>query len=177
MSNASKNKGKTYERSLAENLQKVFNLPFRRVPNSGAATGGVNIIRTNDLDPNQINIFSGDIIPPQELMHVEFEAKFHKDIGKIGSWFDGNSIIDDWIRQVSVTVKPYWFLCWKLNNLGEFILTRRDFPFDMSGNILIYRNIYYIGRLVWNENGFFTINKDKLLLLKPANPSSPAINT
>lgn len=169
MSNASKNKGSAYERQFSENIQTVFNLPFRRVPNSGAFLGKSNIIRTEQLDSNQINILSGDIIPPKELSHIDFECKFYRDIGKIGSWFDGNSIIDDWIKQASTTTKPYWFLIWKLNNLGEFILFKRDYPLTINGNLLIYGGIYFISRLTWDEKGFFNINKEKLLSLKPLN--------
>lgn len=169
MSSYSKTKGKTYELEFSKKLEKVFTLPFHRVPNSGATLGKSNINNIQHFDQNQINILSGDIIPPQELSHIEFECKFHRDIGKISSWFDGNSIIDDWITQVSITTKPFWFLCWKLNNLGEFILFKQDYPFSIIGNHLTYGGIYFICRLTWDDKGFFNINKEKLLTLKPVN--------
>ena len=45
----SKNKGKTYERELANFLTNLYKEKFTRVPYSGAFVGGSNIIRINDL--------------------------------------------------------------------------------------------------------------------------------
>ncbi len=166
MSSYSKQKGKTYERDLAENLSNVFSLPFRRIPNSGAYIGGTNIIKAEELDSDQIVFYDGDLIVPKELSCFSFEAKFHKDIGKISSWFDGNSIIDDWIKQASNTKKKYWLLCFKLNNIGEFVLWNINNLCDIItvGNILIYKNDFKICRLNWS-NGVFNINKEKMLKL------------
>ena len=60
----SKNKGKTYERELANFLTDLYKEKFTRVPYSGAFVGGSNIIRINDLTEAQTRSFKGDLIPP-----------------------------------------------------------------------------------------------------------------
>ena len=49
----SKNKGKAYERDVANFLSELYGESFTRVPYSGAFVGGKNIVRTKTLSENQ----------------------------------------------------------------------------------------------------------------------------
>jgi len=121
--NSSKNKGKVYERIVADHLSKITNLSFLRVPNSGAYVGKSNFFRTEHLSPEQIGMFEGDIITPKEWNHVRIECKWYKDFG----WhqlFDasGEPTLNKWIAQAETGTRPYWFLCFKINRAGEFVV-------------------------------------------------------
>ena len=96
----SKNKGKTYERELANFLTELYKEKFTRVPYSGAFVGGSNIIRINDLTEAQTRSFKGDLIPPETFPKIVFEAKHYAN-------FQWNALalgkpvaqLDEWIQQ------------------------------------------------------------------------------
>lgn len=169
MSNANKEKGKTYERSVAKHLSRVFGLNFERVPNSGAFIGGKNIVRGNKLTKEQIDMFEGDIITPVELDHLRLECKWHKDI----SWPQffspsGEAKLNGWIDQSSQGTRPFWFLLFKINRAGEYIV----FPSSMARILkmpeswLFYHPIDTPGYVVVKMDGFFEMNTERILALK-----------
>ena len=49
----SKNKGKTYERDVANFLTEMYQESFTRVPHSGAYIGGQNFVRIDNLSEGQ----------------------------------------------------------------------------------------------------------------------------
>lgn len=164
MSSPQKAKGKSYERDCAKNLSDVFGLNFIRVPNSGAYIGNSNSFRNETLTAEQQLLMDGDLIVPKELSNFSFECKFHKDIGKISSWFDGNAKLTDWISQASHTSKKFWLLMFKINNMGEFLVFDPSLlsTLKIPPNWLKYQNICII-RLNWEPDGFFYVNKDEIL--------------
>ena len=76
----SKNKGKTYEREVANFLSELYQESFTRVPYSGAFVGGKNIVRTATLSENQTRGFKGDIIPPDSFPLLVIEAKNYGEL-------------------------------------------------------------------------------------------------
>lgn len=157
--NRNKNKGKTYEREVAAFLSKITSYNFGRVPNSGAFTGGKNAFRRDILDESQMALCEGDIITPKEWNKTRIECKFYKDF----SWAsifkkDGDSELNKWIRQAKDGVRPIWFLCFKINHQGQYVV------FDISLfekfitpiTWIQYNNDYCITEL----ESFFNNNKD-----------------
>ena len=76
----SKNKGKTYERDVANFLSELYQESFTRVPYSGAFVGGKNIVRTETLSESQTRGFKGDIIPPDTFPLLVIEAKNYGEL-------------------------------------------------------------------------------------------------
>jgi len=146
--NNNKNKGKSYERSLAKHLTKVFGFNFERVPNSGAFVGGKNIFRAEKLSQNQLLSSSGDIMTPVELAHVDFECKFYKELA-FNSLFTNCEVLNKWLTQASCTVKPLWFLCFKINHKGEYLAFEKKHTklLDNLDTYMIYKNAYVVTSL------------------------------
>ena len=163
MANNNKNKGKTFERAFASHLSTVFLLSFQRQPSSGAFTGGKNIVRVGKMSKEQELLHSGDIICPIELAHIEFECKFYKEFAW-SSLFDSNAILDKWIAQASSSGKM-WFLVFKINRTGEFVV------YDTKYSGLCKPNgagsfLYQDRFLIQPMKGFFELNSDTLLLCR-----------
>ena len=160
MSNHNKNKGKSYERQLAKQLTSVFQLNFNRVPNSGAFIGGKNINRAQNLSEQQILLMSGDIIVPEQLAHVDFECKFYKELS-FNSLFDNCQQINNWLEQAQTTVKPLWFLFFKINHKGEFVVFDKKHIklYETIESYFIYKSKYIIS----SATNFLEINKDRIL--------------
>lgn len=160
MSNANKNKGKTLEREVAAELTEVFGVNFTRVPNSGAFTGGKNFFRAAQLTKEQNLLMCGDIIMPMELAHVSVECKFYKQFS-FQSLFDNNETLNGWIDQARGEHGKLWFLIFKINNCGKFIVfdNKDDIQFSPEDNRCLYKNKY----VITSYDGFFVKNKDKIL--------------
>lgn len=159
MANANKNKGKSFERELAAHLSTVFGLNFERVWSSGAFTGGKNYFRKASLSKSQELATSGDIIVPDELSLISFEAKFYKVFSFV-SLFSTNKQLDGWIAQAQSSRKM-WFLPFKVNNCGVHVVYDPAYDsvqLQTVGNFMRYGK-YNIVPLV----GFFEANKDILL--------------
>ena len=121
----SKNKGKSYERDIANFLSDLYNESFTRVPYSGAFIGGQNIVRTQTLSENQTRGFKGDIIPPDSFPLLVIEAKNYGEF-KWNQLALGEEVkqLDEWIRQAqeSCESQDRWLLCVKISRQGEFVL-------------------------------------------------------
>lgn len=121
----SKNKGKTYERDVANFLTELYQESFTRVPYSGAFVGGQNIVRTETLSESQTRGFKGDIIPPDSFPLLVIEAKNYGEF----RWHQlalGGEVkqLDEWIKQASESCEANdkWLLCVKISRQGEFVL-------------------------------------------------------
>jgi hypothetical protein len=122
MPSRGKAKGNSWERELANLLSSEFNLPFQRVPNSGAFLGGTNSFRRENLDAKQARIMTGDLIVPEELNHVSFECKFYKTFD-YHQLYNKNKQFDEWVQQTidGCNVDQMWFLCIKSNRREPII--------------------------------------------------------
>ena len=121
----SKNKGKTYERDVANFLSELYQESFTRVPYSGAYVGGKNIVRTETLSESQTRGFKGDIIPPDTFPLLVIEAKNYCEL----QWHNlalGKEVkqLDTFIQQAqeSCEANDKWLLCVKISRQGEFVL-------------------------------------------------------
>lgn len=163
MANANKNKGKSLEREVAKELTEVFGVNFERIWSSGAFTGGKNSFRLQKLTPEQALLSTGDILMPMELSHVQIECKFYKDF----SWqsvFENNETLNNWIEQAKGTTGNLWFLVMKFNNQGKFVV------FSTGENLSVPHSFgnsfFYNGNTICRYDGFFALNKDKILSWK-----------
>ena len=113
----SKNKGKSYERDVANFLTELYGESFTRVPYSGAFVGGQNIVRTETLSESQTRGFKGDIIPGPSFSKLVIEAKNYAEF----SWANmalrkPNAQLDEWISQAQESCEPgdKWLLIVKI---------------------------------------------------------------
>lgn len=170
MASKSKAKGKTYERAVCQHLTKVFGKTFIRVPNSGSFMGGNNASRGDWLTPEQILLSEGDIIVPIELKHVKFECK---TLGKFSfsNLFTDSAQLNSWIKQAKDSARLIWFLIFKIDNRGEFIVFDDKWRnnFYMPNSWMFYNKEYLITSL----DSFFETNKVDILQL-PNAALSPA---
>ena len=156
----SKNKGKTYERDVANFLSELYQESFTRVPYSGAYVGGRNFHRAHDMTNSQQLLLEGDIVVPEELADLKFECKTLKKFS-FSSLYHKNATLDSWLEQAHSDDKM-WFLVFKINNRGSFVAydSHKYEPLlvPQESNHMQYKNIT-ITRL----DGFFELNKESLL--------------
>lgn len=153
MPSRQKAKGNNFERTIAKHLSMVFDANFERVPTSGAMTGGVNAHVLDRMSDSQQLLLEGDLIPPDNLYNLKIECKTLKGIN-FSSFLTKNATLDSWIEQAESREK-LWFLIFKINNRGTFIVTH-EFFFNKfkKGNYLCYGK-YYITKM----DNFFEDNR------------------
>lgn len=125
MANKQKTKGKNYEREIADIFSTTFGQSFTRVPNSGAFFGGINARRLDSYSANQIQMFSGDIIPPDNWS-ILIECKSRKDFKfHLLLREKGNLDLNSWIDQASIDFEKsklnLMLVIFKPNNCGSYV--------------------------------------------------------
>ena len=144
MGNKSKNIGKAFERECCKILEKFFDLPFQRVPNSGAFIGGQNAFRISKLSASQTLLAKGDIIPPDELPNLIIECKKRRVIAYHQFFQDnGSKDLNEWIDQTEIDYVAcgevgVYIILFKSNNRGRFVCFLKD-----SGLIPNINHVYY----------------------------------
>ncbi len=104
MTNASKNKGKGFEREVCKIMEEHFGGSWQRTFTSGGFTGGANLWRAQVLSKSQLLNNSNDVVPPDEYPHASLECKFYKDFDFHHLFRpEGNTTLNDWIEQVEVS--------------------------------------------------------------------------
>lgn len=163
----SKAKGKSFERYAADFLRNVFQLPFTRVPNSGAFLGRSNFVRKDTLSEEQNLLLDGDIIVPKELNFFKFECKFHADVA-LDKLFTSNKKFEDWIEQVIDNIEDKkFFLVFKQNHMLPYVAFNINFLNIITktnrkvilNNYLNYQQKYIVTKF----EEFFKTNKDFIL--------------
>ena len=178
MANASKNKGKSFERELAQHLTTVFGENCQRVPNSGAFTGGFNFHRAATMTAEQQLLAAGDLIVPKSLDLFTFECKWYKEIG----WhklMQGNEIlVDSWISQARESIrgkrdgKGIWFLVFKVNRQGTFVVYDQQHLTTIFSEYAVRScdcRCFYKGVAIESMDGFFEANKASMLTYNASN--------
>lgn len=165
MSNANKNKGKGFEREVADLFSQATGLHWQRVPNSGAFIGGKNSSRIQQLSNNQILLTRGDIIPPDEYNGICIECKFHKDF-PFHLLFDDCLELNKWIDQCMVDYEAsngkVFMVIFKINRRGLFICTLKDqFKITKSLTYITKNREYSVSKfdLEWIQNNKHTIKE------------------
>jgi Holliday junction resolvase len=155
MANASKNKGKSWERDVAEHLSNIYGVNFQRVPNSGAYLGGFNAFRTGKLTPEQLLLASGDIIMPAFLSHITIECKFYKDF-TFETLLTKNGQLEGWLEQACQSSKIP-FVLFKINRHGGYVV----FPYDIKDKLHIQQNhlVYAVEDKESKAHGLYMVVK------------------
>lgn len=153
-----KQKGNNGELKIAKFLTELYESKFMRVPNSGAAVGGLNAHRKALMDREQLSLFKSDIIPPSHMQGLVLESKFYKSFPF--EKLSGNERIpqlEGWIKQTldSVDEGDVWFLIVRINHKGTWAC----FDASLLPHLNIQNHTRYFDR-VWCEfESLFTSNK------------------
>lgn len=127
MPSKSKNKGNTWERDIARFLSDYYSESFIRTPHSGSYTGGKNAIRRNQLSESQTRSFKGDIVPPEDWIYFNSEAKFYKEFPWHQLYSGKALILNQWIAQIysAADKGDFNILFMKFNRQGKFVSIER----------------------------------------------------
>ena len=121
----SKDKGKTFERDIANYLSELYEDSFTRVPGSGAYVGGQNAVRKEHLSENQIRGFKSDIIPPDGWGHLNIECKAYADF-PFHQLFQHKEIpiLNTWIQQTydAADEGDFNLIIMKFNRKGKYVM-------------------------------------------------------
>ncbi len=162
MASKSKNKGKGFEREVANYLSELYTDSFTRVPHSGAFTGGKNSVRKEKLTEGQIRAYKGDVIPPDSWKKFNCECKnyaefpFHQLLsnGKVG-------LLESWMSQTLEAADPgdVNIIFMKFNRKGRYT------AFKLPADFKTHRHLDYTDSQgnTWRITGFedfFELNKD-----------------
>ncbi len=157
-----KQKGNSFERSVADFLTKLYGEKFLRVPSSGAFIGGKNIVRKDVLSESQIRNFKGDIIPGESFPRLNLECKSYADF-PFHQLFSGKvKILDTWISQcVSVEDQgDLSMLVMKFNRKGQYVAVRAEMVGLQCKNHLVYDSPTLGSWVIMEHGQFWELNAD-----------------
>ena len=157
--NASKNKGKGYEREVCKIMEEIFGGSWQRTFTSGAFTGGINAWRAKVLSESQLLNNSNDIVPPDEFPHAAIECKFYKEFNFHHLYREeGVNDLNDWIDQVYESgidmEKDFPMICMKFNRVGSFAVCWKNKIEDLDYKKLQHTVYHYKD----NEYVIFELN-------------------
>jgi hypothetical protein len=156
-----KTKGNSGELKIAKFLTSLFESQFMRVPNSGAALGGVNSSRRLLMSKETQRLFKGDIVPPGHLNRMVIESKFYATFPFEKLSRDSRiPQLDDWIEQASTSADKddMWFLVVRIDRKGSFVLFERRHLADFE----VQNHAIYFDYVWLDFESFFARNKQKI---------------
>ena len=141
-----KKKGNRGELELTKILDERFGKgKFKRVPQSGAFTGGSNRAKTENISEEAKNVLSGDLITPKGF---RFSIE-HKSYGEISFWdlFNSSSKLLEWMKQAegdAIFAKKSPLLVVKINRHERLAFIKLDigeeYFFESKGWYCYYLN-------------------------------------
>lgn len=162
----SKIKGSTWERELSKFLSDTYFASFVRASHSGAYVGGKNQHRKSFLSDNQIRSFKGDIIPPDDWIFFNSEAKFYADFA-FHQLFEESKLLENWIEQLMTASDPndLNLLFMKFNRKGRYIAVQTDLLWSLPEQYSIYTSKKYGRWMICAFESFFELNAQMVKLL------------
>ena len=145
---------------IAKRLSAEFNAEFRRVPNSGAFTGGMNRAKVASLRADAQEILSGDLIGPKgfpfllECKHYANDPAFHKILQ------GADPTLDRWIAQNdgdAEFVEKESLIIFKINRKGEYAVINEDSNFLLLNHESHGPYLRYKGKLIVSLSVLFLI--------------------
>jgi hypothetical protein len=168
MTSKQKAKGNLWEREICVFLGNTLGGNFMRVPNSGAYMGGKNVFRKETMSDIQMRAAKGDIIPPDDLPHLNIEAKNYADIA-FHQIIDGNcKQLDIWIDQTEepADAGDFSMTIFKITRKGSWVAFKAEnlSKFDMTGlSYVTYHKAFATDKatdyIIVTHEKFFTQNK------------------
>lgn len=152
-------KGKTFERSICDDLAKRFGGVFRRVPTSGAMVGGMNRLKYADINEAAKLTLAGDVICPLDFPFC-IEAKNYYDSPKLHNLLSiGDKELDGWITQAkseSEFVRKDWIIIFKITALrGKTFVVLDKKRFLSLNEVFTDPHIRYKGNVILDYDIFF----------------------
>lgn len=149
----SKAKGNSFELQVTKLFADKFGGDWRRVPNSGAFTGGKNRDSLQDFRADAKEILSADIITPAGFPY-QLECKSYNDEPKFHQLLEsGSKKLDEWIKQSDEDAKfsnKKPLIVFKMNRKGIFVcLNQEDFSFENTARII------YKSKVIVSLKNFF----------------------
>ena len=154
-----KRKGNRTERNVVKVLNDRFGTGFSRSIGSGNRWS-----QTSHLPKHAQDVFSGDLVCPQNFSFCIESKGGYDDIDVHGFFNEGNSQIDEFIKQAELDSercgrKP--LLIWKKNRKPYLAFIKEsDLPHKKFNYYMNYKNyiIVNLEELMKLEDGFFFIN-------------------
>ena len=175
----SKDKGKTFERDIANYLSTLYEESFTRVPQSGAYVGGQNAVRKEQLSENQIRGFKSDIIPPDGWGHLNIECKAYADFPFHQLFQDKEiPILNTWIQQTydAADEGDFNLIIMKFNRRGRFVMYEKEASIRKAGHqmhlVSSYQYAYYKDWIMMDFDQFWFANKGLVKELSNSLPST-----
>lgn len=129
---------KNFERDIAEIFTEAFGQKFYRVPGSGAFVGGKNKLRLETMTDGQKRLFSGDIIPPEELNGLAIECKTRKGFNFNQLFQNSNKELNSWIDQTFENNPLLGLLIFKYARSPTFVLFKARFCLSRGDSYFFY---------------------------------------
>lgn len=159
MTSKAKIKGSNFEREIAAKLSSVFGGSFIRSNLSGAYTGGSNAFRKSTLSVTQQRNCRGDITPPDHFPRMVIEAKNYKEF-PFHQLMQNCSQLNKWIEQTEISANDndVWFLIFKINRKGTYVVFRNDT--ELFNKLNIGNHTKYNDMVICDFESFFITNKE-----------------
>ena len=166
---ASKRKGSSWERTIANDLSELYGEKFIRVQNSGAFVGGKNVSRKEMLDEGQIRSLKGDIVPPSSWIHFNCEAKSYADFPFHKLFQDNVKVLENWIEQCMEVADEddVNLIIMKFNRKGKFVAIQLqdDYEVLVLSKHLIYNSINHGNWALMDYDIFWNTNASVIKML------------
>ncbi len=166
MTSSSKIKGNSFEREIATYLSDLYGQSFMRAAFSGAMIGGSNFHRKDKLSSNQVKSFKGDIIPPDDWVNFNAEAKSYKDFPFHQLLSSECKQLDTWLSQLLdvAETEDVNILFVKLNRKGKFVCVPTNYLWNVN-NYFMYNSAKFGSWIITDFESFFGLNKEKFKTL------------
>jgi hypothetical protein len=169
MPSPSKQKGNSFERTVADFLTNLYNEKFIRAPGSGAYVGGKNTHRKQLLHEGQIRNFKGDIVPGESFPRLNAECKSYQDF-PFHQLFSGSvKILESWINQCMDVADEGDFniLFMKFNRKGQYVAVQAE---PNHTNLFFTRHFNYASAhhghwFIMKHDLFWELNSDQVQIL------------
>lgn len=167
MSSKSKNKGSSWERSVAADLSSWYGESFIRTPSSGGYVGGTNSSRKETLHEDTVRVMKGDIVVPPEFSNLVIECKSYKDFKWHQFFFDAPiPKLEGWLKQLddSADDGDIQLLIMKFDYVGKFVAAPEKHGFQFTHGAK-YSSETYGNWIVTNYSDFFKLNRELLKII------------
>ena len=154
----SKNKGNSFERVIAKDLDGIYNFTkgFSRSAGSGAKFGGKNSVNLNINNRESSKAMLGDIQTPDGV-NLIVECKSYKDLSFHQLLQGECKQVDKWLHQLNTDIETFrkvfgeilkGILVFKINSKGTYMMIQQQYIVPTKAvemnNVGIYGEYYII---------------------------------
>lgn len=161
MGSRSKDKGSNAEREVSKILATHLGGYWVRTPGSGAFVGGSNAHRSASMSPGQVRHHRGDLMPPDDLMHMVIEVKHYASIPWHHLLSPQCRQMDGWLDQLHHDTKDgdLPILLWKVDRCGWFVtVSATRFLWTLPDATLRYHSAKHGLQIICQLESFLMLN-------------------